>query len=270
MDKANEIIDQMLPIINLYGLKILGAVLALIIGLWIIKLVLKTIGKGFEKRNVDASLRPFLLSLISFGLKVMLFIAILSTIGIEMTSFVALLGAAGLAFGMALSGALQNFAGGVVILIFKPFKVGDYVDAVGYAGIVKEIQIFNTILLTVDNRTVIIPNGKVYAESLINYTKEKTRRIDLTFGIAYDTSVETAREIIMSVIERNEKILKDPACFIGLAELADSSVNLTVRPWVKTEDYWPVYFWVNEEVYKAFNEKGITIPFPQMDIHTDK
>jgi len=184
-----------------------------------------------------------------------------------MTSFIAILGAVGLAVGMALSGTLQNFAGGVMILIFKPFKVGDYLEAQGYIGTVKQIQIFNTILNTLDNRTVILPNGGLSTGAMVNYSTEPIRRVDLTFGIGYGDSVEKARGIINKLIAEDQRILKDPPSFIGLSELGDSSVNLTVRVWAKGEDYWDVFFDMNENVYNSFNSSGINIPFPQMDVH---
>jgi small conductance mechanosensitive channel len=180
------------------------------------------------------------------------------------------LGAAGLAVGMALSGTLQNFAGGVMILIFKPFKAGDFIEAQGYLGVVHEIQIFITILTTPDNKTIIIPNGGLSNGSMINYSTQKNRRIDWTFGIAYGDSADDARKVLMDVMNADERILKDPEPFVGMSELADSSVNFATRAWVNGDDYWGVFFDVNEKVYNAFNEKGISIPFPQMDVHIQK
>ena len=223
-----------------------------------------------EKRNTDESLKPFLKSLAAALLKTLLIISVLGMLGVQMTSFIAILGAAGLAVGMALSGTLQNFAGGVIILLFKPFKVGDFIEAQGYTGVVKEIQIFTTILLTTDNKTVFIPNGPLATGSLINYSAQPIRRVDLSYGIAYGDSVQKAREIIMEVIASDKRILKDPESFIGLGELADSSVNLTTRVWVKTEDYWNVFFSMNERVYEALSKGGINIPFPQLDVHMQK
>jgi small conductance mechanosensitive channel len=177
------------------------------------------------------------------------------------------LGAAGLAVGMALSGTLQNFAGGVMILIFKPFKVGDFIDAQGFQGTVHEIQIFITILLTLDNKTVIIPNGGLSNGSVVNYSAQESRRIDWTFGIAYGDKTEDAKKIMMDLILADKRILSEPGPFVGVKELGDSSVNFTARGWIKQEDYWDVFFDMNESVYNAFNEKGISIPFPQMDVH---
>lgn len=267
---ANTIMDQLTSLVYTYGPKLLGAIAVLIIGNLIIKWIMKAFIKMLDKKKTDSSLKPFLKSLISILLKTMLVISVLGMLGVQMTSFIAVLGAAGLAVGMALSGTLQNFAGGVIILLFKPFKIGDYIDAQGHAGIVKEIQIFNTILLELDNKTVIIPNGPLSTGSMVNYSTEPTRRVDFSFGIAYGDSVDKARKIILELFKNEEKILKDPAAFIGLSEMADSSVNLTARAWVKGEDYWDVFFSINEKTYNAFNAEGISIPFPQMDVHLQK
>ena len=250
-----------------YGTKIIGAILVWVIGGWIIKTILKGINGVMEKGNTDASLRPFLLSLSSMLLKVMLVITVLGMLGIEMTSFIAILGAAGLAVGMALSGTLQNFAGGVMILIFKPFKVGDVIDAQGHIGSVSEIQIFNTILKTPDNKTIIIPNGGLSTSSMVNFSTEETRRVDWTVGIGYGDDVEKAKEVLQKLCDEDDRIMKDPAVFIALSELGDSSVNFTVRAWVKASDYWGVYFLMNENIYKTFDKEGLNIPYPQMDIH---
>lgn len=253
-----------------YGTSLIWALAILIVGLWITGVITKSVRKMFEKRGIDPSLQPFLVSMINMLLKTLVVIMALSKLGIEMTSFVAILGAAGLAVGMALSGTLQNFAGGVMILIFKPFKVGDFIEASGYLGVVKEIQIFVTIINTVDNKTVIIPNGGLSTGSMINYSAEETRRVDFTFGIAYGDDVEKAKAIMHRVMKDDPRVLKDPETFVGLAELADSSVNFTARAWVKSDDYWDVFFDVNEKMYAAFNAEGINIPFPQMDLHVNQ
>jgi small conductance mechanosensitive channel len=191
-------------------------------------------------------------------------------VGVAMTSFIAVLGAAGLAVGMALSGTLQNFAGGVMILIFKPFKVGDFIEAQGYAGSVREIQIFNTILKTPDNKTIIIPNGGLSTGSMVNYSAEETRRVDFTFGIGYNDNIDQAKGILSKLIENDTRILKDPAPFIAVSELADSSVNLVVRVWARTADYWGVFFDMTEAVKKTFDNEGVEIPFPQTTLHLVK
>lgn len=267
---TSSIMDQLTNLVYTYGPKLLGAIAVLIIGNLVIKWIMNTFVRLLDKKKTDSSLKPFLRSLVSILLKTMLIISVLGMLGVQMTSFIAVLGAAGLAVGMALSGTLQNFAGGVIILLFKPFKIGDYIDAQGHAGIVKEIQIFNTILLELDNKTVIIPNGPLSTGSMVNYSTEPTRRVDFSFGIAYGDSVDKARKIIFELFKNEEKILKDPAFFVGLSEMADSSVNLTARAWVKGEDYWDVFFSINEKTYNAFNAEGISIPFPQLDVHLQK
>lgn len=266
----SDLSSQITDLVYTYAPKLLGAIVVYIIGNMIIKWMVKKIDKVMEKRETDDSLKPFLRSLFGALLKTLLIISVLGMLGVEMTSFIAILGAAGLAVGMALSGTLQNFAGGVVILLFKPYRVNDFIEAQGYTGVVKEIQIFTTILLTPDNKTVIIPNGSLATGSLINYSAEPTRRVDFSYGIAYGDSVQKAREIIMGVIATDDRILKDPEPFIGLGELADSSVNLSTRVWVKTEDYWGVFFTMNEKVYEALDQGGISIPFPQVDVHMQK
>jgi small conductance mechanosensitive channel len=266
-DKSTELTNYAMDFVMTYGPKLLGAIVVLIIGLWIIGWVLRMIKRVMTKANVDESLRPFLKSLIGAVLKVMLGISIMTMLGIEMTSFIAILAAAGLAVGMALSGTLQNFAGGVMILLFKPYKVGDFIEAQGYMGSVKEIQIFVTILTTGDNKTIIIPNGPLSNGSLTNFSTQENRRVDWTFGIGYGDDVDKAKEIIRNILEADERVHKDPAVFIALGAMADSSVNLTVRVWTAAPDYWGVFFDTNEKVYHAFNAGGINIPFPQMDVH---
>lgn len=270
MENIEEITRWLYEMITTYGLKLLGAVVVLIIGLWVIKIIMKGVKKGFEKRNMDPSLKPFLISLIGALLKVMLVISVLGMVGIEMTSFIAVLGAAGLAVGMALSGTLQNFAGGVIILIFKPFKVGDFIEAQGYTGVVKEIQIFVTILLTPDNKTVIIPNGPLSTGALTNYSAQPIRRVDWSFGIAYGDDFDKAKAMISDMFKNDKRILADPEPFIAVGEMADSSVNITSRAWVNSEDYWGVFFDMNEQYYKLADKHGLSIPFPQMDVHLDK
>lgn len=253
-----------------YGIRLLSAVAVLIIGLYIVRIVVRVLGGLLDKNDVAPSLRSFISSLVSILLKVMVYITAISRLGVEMTSFVAILGAAGLAVGMALSGTLQNFAGGVMILLFKPYKVGDVIEAQGYTGTVKEIQIFITVLTTPDNKTVLIPNGPLATNSLINYSTQETRRVDWTFGIAYGDDVDTAYRVIQELIDEDERILKEPEPFMALQALADSSVNIVVRVWVKSADYWGVHFKMNEEVYKRFEKNGLNFPYPQMDVHLQK
>jgi len=208
-----------------------------------------------------------LLGLISVILKVMLIISVASMIGIQMTSFIAVLGAAGLAVGLALQGSLANFAGGVLILFFKPYKIGDFIDASGFMGSVKEIQIFNTILKTPDNKTIIIPNGTLSNASITNFSTEETRRVDMTFGIGYSDDIQKAKNILESLLKNDSRVLNDPAYMIVVSELADSSVNLVVRAWCNSADYWNIYFSMQERVKLEFDKQGISIPFPQRDVH---
>lgn len=246
---------------------LLLALATLLIGLWVIKIITRVVTKTMVKRNIDSSASSFITSLVSISLKILLVISAMSIIGIEMTSFIAILTAATLAIGMALQGTLQNFAGGFMILVFKPFKVGDYVEAQGHAGSVREIQIFNTVLKTPDNKTIIIPNGGLATGTLINYSTEKQRRVDFSFGIGYDDDIDKAKAVLTKIIERNKRILKDPEPFIAVSELADSSVNFAVRVWAEAKDYWDIHFNMNEQVKKEFDKAGISIPYPQTDMH---
>ncbi len=265
-----KITEQLVEIGVNYGPRLLGAIAVLIIGGWIIKALVHIFTKMMEKSKMDDSLKPFLAGLIRTLLRIMLFISVLSMLGMEMTSFIAILGSIGLAIGLALSGTLQNFAGGAMILIFKPFKIGDFIEAQGYMGTVKEIQIFNTILTTPDNKTIIVPNGGLATSSMINFSTEEKRRVDWTISIAYGDDSDKAKAVIKRLCDEDSRILKDPEVFIAISELADSSVNFAVRAWVKAPDYWGVFFDLNEKVYKTFGQEGLNIPFPQMDVHVHK
>lgn len=267
MMNTEQIFTKLTEIFVEYGPRLLGAILVLFVGSWVIRQLMRAMGKMMEKRSIDASLKPFLISLTRALLRALLFISVLGMIGVDMLSFVAVLGAAGLAVGMALSGTLQNFAGGVIILLFKPFRVGDYIEAQGHSGTVKEIQIFNTVLKTPDAKIIIIPNGGLSNSSMINYSAEEQRRVEWTFGIAYGDDVEHAKKILRQLMEADERVLKEPELFIAVAGLADSSVNIVVRAWVNAADYWSLFFHMNELVYNSFNKEGINIPFPQMDVH---
>lgn len=270
MENINTYWEEYSPLIVEYGSSLIYALIVLIIGLWIVKMITGSIRRMMLKSKMDDSLVPFLSSIVNTLLKVMVIISALGMLGIEMTSFIAILGAAGLAVGMALSGTLQNFAGGVMILIFKPFKVGDFIDAQGHMGSVKEIQIFNTILNTPDNKIIIIPNGGLSTGSMTNFSTMDTRRVDWTFGIGYGDDVDKAEEVLGRLIAEDARIMKDPEPFIAVSELADSSVNLVVRVWVNAADYWGVFFDMNKKVYQTFDKEGLNIPFPQMDVHLDK
>lgn len=256
--------------ITYYGMNLIWAILTLVIGLWIVKMVVKGVRKGLDKGETEETLKSFLTSIVSILLKVMVYITALGMLGVEMTSFIAILGAAGLAVGLALSGALQNFAGGVMILLFRPFKAGHYIEAQGHSGTVTEIQIFSTILKTPDNKTILIPNGKLANDSMINYSIEERRRVDWTIGIGYGNDIDKAYEVIKRLLSEDDRILNDPEPFMALKELADSSVNITVRAWVNAGDYWPVNFRLNEQVYRTFEDEGLDIPYPQQDIHIHK
>lgn len=250
-----------------YGTSLLFAILVLVIGFWLVKRINNIVETTFEKKDYDPSLESFLASMIAISLRILVIITALSQLGIEMTSFVALLGAAGLAIGMAFSGTLSNLAGGVMILFFKPYKVGDFIEAQGESGTVKELRIFNTILNTVDNKTVIIPNGPLANGNMINYSTQTKRRVDFTVGIAYGDDYDTAKNTLLEFVKDDPRIIDEEDNFIGLVELGDSSVNLTLRVWCNTQDYWAVYFNMNERIYKEFGSKGLNIPFPQMDVH---
>ena len=250
-----------------YAPKLVLATLTLIIGLWIIKGLVRIVNQSLERGKVDRTLVPFISNLVSWGLKVLLFISVASMVGITTTSFIAVLGAAGLAVGFALQGSLANFAGGVLILVFKPYSLGDLIEAQGHLGVVKEVQIFNTILLTPNNKRVIIPNGALSNGSIVNYSVEGKLRVDLVIGIAYESDIPKAKEVLMKLVQEDERILNDPVPVVAVTELADSSVNLVVRPWCKTADYWNVYFAITEKAKISLDKNGISIPFPQRDVH---
>ncbi len=257
------------PYVVEYGTKLLTAIAVLIIGFWVVGILSRLFKKMMEKKGTDSSLASFLITMVKTILKALVVITALGMMGIEMTSFIAVLGALAFAIGMALTGSLQNFAGGVMLLIFKPFKVGDLLEAQGYLGTVKEIQIFNTILNTPDNKTVIIPNGGLSTGSMVNYSTMDTRRVDWSFGIAYGDQVGKAEEVLTRLIKEDKRILDNPSHFIALGALADSSVNITVRVWVKSADYWGVFFDMNRKVYEVFGTEGLNFPFPQMDVHVN-
>ncbi len=255
IDKGYNLIVEFAP-------KLLGAILIFIIGSWIIKLILRGIKRVLNKGDYDESLKKFLVNLTNWILKVVLVVVVLGTVGVETTSFAAILAAAGLAIGMALQGSLGNFAGGVLIMIFKPFKIGDLIEAQGELGVVKEIEIFTTKLTGITNREIIIPNGALSNGNIINYTSEGTRRVDLVYGVSYDSDIKQTKDVMMNVLTSHPKVLKDPAPAVTVLELADSSVNFAVRPWCTVDDYWDVYFDVTENMKNALDAAGIEIPYP--------
>lgn len=259
--------ERAIELAMLYVPKLGLALITLIIGLWIIRMMVSLTQKAFNKSHADPTLVPFITSLLSWGLKALLLISVASMIGIATTSFVAVLGAAGLAVGLALQGSLANFAGGVLILIFKPYVIGDLIEAQGHLGVVKEVQIFNTILLNPQNKRVIVPNGAMSNGSVTNYSAEGQLRVDITVGISYASDVSKAKAVLTKMMQDNPQVLQDPAPMVAVSELADSSVNLAVRPWCKVADYWDVYFETTELAKKVLDENHIEIPFPQRDVH---
>ncbi len=249
------------------GTNILVAVAILVIGFWLVKMLVRALKKILRKSHTDESLVSFLSSLSTMVLKVLIVVTSITQLGVEMTSFVTILGAAGLAVGLAFSGTLSNFAGGVMILIFKPFKVGDFVLTQGEQGTVKEIQIFNTYLHTADNKVIILPNGPVANGNITNFTKAEQRRVDLVFGISYGDNLKTAKDLITKFIDEDDRILKEPAPFIGVETLSNNSVDISVKVWTETTDYWNVYYSLNERVYAEFEKEGLHFPHsPQVQI----
>lgn len=253
-----------------FGIKLLVALLVLIIGRWLIKIAKRWMANGIMSRKGDPTLHKFLSNLLSVILNFILIIFIISILGVNTSSLVALLASAGLAIGMALSGTLQNFAGGVIIMLFRPFKVGDFIAAQGQEGVVKEIQIFNTIVLTTDNKVIHIPNGILSTGVMTIFTKEETRRVDWTVSISYGDDYDVAKAVLLRLCKEDSRILTDPAPFVEIAELNNSSVDLKMRVWVKSADYWPVFFGMNEKIYKTLPKEGLHFPFPQVDVHLDQ
>jgi len=253
-----------------YGLKIIAALLIFLIGKWVVHKLTKVIKTVMEKANVDRTLIEFAESLVYFSLLMMVIIASLNALGVNTTSFLAVFGAAGLAIGLALQGSLANVGAAVLIIVFRPFKVGDFIEAGGAVGTVEDVNLFSTIIAPLDNRTIIVPNSKIVGGNIVNYSMKENRRVDHVFGIGYDDDLKLAKETLMEMMLNDDRILQDPAPFVAVSELADSSVNFTTRAWVKSADYWDVYFEQIEKVKLVFDEKGISIPYPQMDVHTDK
>jgi len=253
-----------------YGLRIVGALLILIIGRFAARVARKVIEGAMTRAKTEPTLVSFVTHLSYAALLTFVVLAALNQLGVQTTSFVAVVGAAGLAIGLALQGALANFAAGALLIIFRPLKVGDFVEGAGVTGIVEEIQIFTTQLRTPDNKTVIVPNAKLTGDNIINYSVKGTRRVDLVVGVSYDADLKKTKQVLTEVLEQDERILDDPPSTVAVSELADSSVNLVVRPWVKVEDYWDVYFGVTEAIKVRLDAEGIAIPFPQRDVHLVK
>ena len=262
--------DMAITYASEYGLKIVAALLIFIIGKWVVKKVTTVTKTVMEKANVDKTLIEFAESLVYFILLMVVILASLNTLGINTTSFVAIFGAAGLAIGLALQGSLANVGAAVLIIIFRPFKVGDFVEAGGATGTVEDVNLFSTIIAPLDNRTIIVPNAAIVGGNIINYSMKPQRRVDHVFGIGYDDDLRLAKETLMKIMTTDTRILQDPAPFVAVSELGDNSVNFTTRAWVETADYWDVYFEMIEKVKLTFDEKGISFPYPQMDVHLDK
>ncbi len=270
MGSLDQYIDKYLDMALTYSPAIIKALVVLLVGLWMIRVVVKFLKNALENKIGDNTLEVFLGSLLSWILKIILFVSVGSMLGIATTSLVALLGAGGLALGLALQGSLSNFAGGVLILFFKPFKVGDRIEVMGRNGVVKDIQIFHTAIVTLDRRTIILPNGAIMNADIVNYMKEGIIRVDLVVGISYDSDIQKARNLLLDVMAKHPAVLKEPEPVVVVTELADSSVNLGVRPHCKPEDANAVFVEILESCKIALDQGGVTIPFPQMDVHLDK
>ncbi len=260
-------LDRMYEYLLLYGINIIAAFAIFILGRWLAQGISNVIARMLHKSNVDEMLTGFIKNITYFGLMLVVIVAALNKLGLQTTSLIAVLGAAGLAIGLALQGSLANFAAGIMLIIFKPFKVGDFIEAAGTAGIVKDVHIFSTILHTLDNRKVIVSNAKLTGDNITNFTGLDKRRVDLVFGISYKDDIKTAKDALEHVVNSDSRILKDPKPSIAVSALADSSVNLVCRPWVKPDDYWGVYFDTLEKGKLEMEKRGITIPFPQRDVH---
>lgn len=266
-DQVQGYVDKAVEMSMQYGPKLVLAIVVLLVGLAVIGRVTKLMRAGMDRGKAEPTLARFLTSLVSVALKALLFISVASMVGVETTSFIAVLGAAGLAIGLALQGSLANFAGGVLVLMFKPYKVGDFIEAQGVAGTVFSIQIFHTVLKTPDNKVVVVPNGGISNGIITNYSAEPTRRVDFVFGIGYGDDIAKAKGILQRLVDEDARSLKDPAPQIVVAELGDSSVNFKVRVWVQASDYWGLFFDMTEKVKLAFDAEGVSIPFPQRDVH---
>jgi len=267
MEKLKGLEEAWLPLVIEYGSQLLLALLTLAVGWWIIGRLISALHAVMQKRNVEPTLHGFVCSLASIALKVLLLVSVAGMVGIETTSFIAVLGAAGLAVGLALQGSLANFAGGALILFLRPFRAGEYIEAQGVGGTVDSIQIFNTILKTPDNKTVIVPNGALSNGNIVNYSRQATRRVDINIGIDYGDDVKQARSILLGLAGADSRVMKDPEAVVWLVSLGDNSVNLSLRMWAKTEDFWGVFWDIQEQAKEAFDAQGITIPFPQRTLH---
>lgn len=259
--------DQWLPLVVTYGSQVLLALVTLLVGWWIVGRVTRAAQAMLQRRNVDPTLHSFIGTLVNIGLKALLLISVAGMVGVETTSFIALIGAAGLAVGLALQGSLANFAGGILILVLRPIRVGEYIQAQGVEGTVDSIQIFHTILKTGDNKTIVMPNGTLSNGNIINFSRQPTRRVQLELGIGYEDNVKHARKVLLKLAHADTRVLKDPEPAVWLAALGDNAVTLSLRVWVKTDDYWGVYWGLQEQAKEEFELEGITIPYPQRVVH---
>lgn len=267
LDKLSLVTQQLIDSGIQVGGHILKAVIVFVVGRFLISLLKRLTSRLLDKRNVDVSIKTFVKSLVNILLTILLIISVVGALGVETTSFAALLASAGVAIGMALSGNLQNFAGGLVVLLFKPYKVGDWIESQGVSGTVKEIQIFHTILTTADNKLIFIPNGALSSGVVVNYSNQKTRRVEWIVGVDYGEDYAKVEQVVRNILAADKRVLSDPAPFVALHALDASSVNVVARVWVNSENYWNVYFDINQAIYKTFNEKGIDFPFPQLTVH---
>ncbi|MEH6558476.1 MAG: mechanosensitive ion channel domain-containing protein [Oceanicoccus sp.] len=265
-----QIMEQAPALVIAYGTQLVMAVLIFLIGKWVAKVISNAVVRGMDKKDVDKTISSFVGSLLYSALFAFVIIAALGQLGIETASFVAIVGAAGLAVGFALQGSLSNFASGVLLILFRPIRSGDFVEAAGEAAVVDQVGIFSTTMKTGDNKVIIVPNSNIMGGNITNYSLEATRRIDMVIGIGYDADIRKAKEVLEDIIGKETRVLKEPGTTIGVAELADSSVNFVVRPWVNSSDYWPTKFALLETIKMRFDEENISIPFPQMDIHLQK
>ena len=263
----NTIIPKLQELAVFYGIKIIIAVVIFIVGRWIAKALKNVIHKMMAERNVETTIASFICNMSYVVLMTIVIIAALNQFGIQTASLIAIVGAAGLAIGLALQGSLANFAAGFLMLIFRPFKTGDYIEGAGTQGTVEEIHVFTTQLKTPDNKTVIIPNAKLMGDNIINFSAKDKRRVDLVIGVSYSDNLQKVRQVLEDVLSKDNRVLKDPAPTIAVMQLGDSSVNFAVRPWAKTDDYWNVYFDLTEDIKKRFDAESISIPFPQRDVH---
>jgi small conductance mechanosensitive channel len=266
-DTIEQAVDSAIPVVTTYGMQIIGAIIILILGRIVAGILAKLVSKALDRAKTDPSLRGFLVSLVKIGVMVFAVVAALAKFGIQTTSFIAVLGAAGLAIGLALQGSLANFASGVMILVFRPFRVGDLIEVAGKLGIVTDISIFVTTINSLDHKKIIIPNGSITSDVIVNVNGNGIRRVDLTAGISYSDDMEKAKQICMDILTSHPKVLQDPEPTVAVFEMADSSVNLVVRPWCQGDDYWNVWFEVTQAIKDRFDEAGVSIPFPQRDVH---